>query len=67
MLHSNMVTGYDAGKPKDEPCENCLMGKHTRLPLPKNEKKVKSDGILKIIHSDVCEPMEVKSKGKLKF
>lgn len=34
-------------------CESCVLGKHTRLPFPKN-KNPRSSRVLELIHSDVC-------------
>ncbi|KMQ90899.1 integrase core domain protein [Lasius niger] len=39
-----------------KPCENCIKGKMTRSPFPK-ESQGMSDAPLKLIHTDVCGPM----------
>lgn len=40
-------------------CDICLLGKHTRQPF--KESTTKSQGVLELIHTDVCGPMQVKS------
>lgn len=48
-----------------EKCEICPMGKQHRLPFDKS--KSESSGILDIIHTDLCGPMENLSIGKAKY
>ena len=36
-------------------CKGCAKGKNIKNPFPKSETKTK--GMLKLIHSDVCDPM----------
>ena len=42
-------------------CEHCLVGKTTRKP---SEKGTKTITPLKLIHSDICGPMNVKARHK---
>ena len=40
-------------------CEGCAQGKSTKNPYPNSDNKAK--GILDIIHSDICGPMQTTS------
>ena len=40
-------------------CKGCAQGKNTKNPYPNNDNKAK--GILDIIHSDICRPMQTTS------
>ena len=40
-------------------CKGCARGKNTKNPFPKIDSKAK--GILDIIHSDICGPMQATS------
>ena len=40
-------------------CKGCAQGKNTKKPYPNNDSKAK--GILDIIHSDICGPMQTTS------
>lgn len=42
-------------------CISCMEGKQTRNPFPSEGSRAK--GLLELIHSDVCGPIEVKSLG----
>lgn len=65
-LNNGLATGIDfAATKKAEPCVNCLKGKQTRLPFPKQGSRAAS--VLEIIHSDLCGPMEVLSLGGAKY
>lgn len=46
-------------------CNTCLQGKQTRQPF-KNEG-TRASGLLQVIHSDVCGPMEEKSLGGARY
>ena len=40
-------------------CNSCIMAKQARLPFEKNDKDEKrATGLLDLVHSDVCGPME---------
>ena len=43
-------------------CEPCLMGKMTKTPFSKTMER--ASDLLEIIHTDVCDPMSVKARGK---
>ena len=47
-------------------CEPCVMGKMHKLPFPK-ESTTRSTQLLELVHSDLCGPMEVDSKGGSKY
>ena len=49
-------------KHEDEDCEGCAVGKSVRYPFPKVGSK-KSTGILDLVHSDVCGPLNIASVG----
>ena len=40
-------------------CKGCAQGKNTKKPYPKSD--IKAKGILYIIHSDICRPMQTTS------
>ena len=40
-------------------CKGCAQGKNTKNPFPKSN--IKEKGILDIIHSDICGPMQTTS------
>lgn len=48
-----------------DPCEFCVMGKHSRLPFKVSGKR--SQGILDLVHTDLCGPMEVPSIGGSRY
>ena len=59
-----MVNGlnFDSKEASDQNCEGCAMGKQHSQPFPKKAKSIKT-GLLDLIHSDVCGPMDVPSVG----
>ncbi|CAH2088142.1 unnamed protein product [Euphydryas editha] len=46
-------------------CTVCCEGKQTRLPFPHSANK--SSGVLELVHTDLCGPMENLSLGKAKY
>ena len=59
-LASKVVEGLPKIQAKHEGvCKGCAKGKNTKKTFPSSESKAK--GILKIIHSDVCDPMSSSS------
>ena len=42
-------------------CESCLLGKMTKLPL--KGKGERANGLLDLIHTNVCGPMSVQARG----
>jgi hypothetical protein len=64
MQRKGMVRGLPENlkRKKDEVCDVCREMKSTRLPF--QERKVKrANGLLDVIHSDVCGPISPKSLG----
>ena len=52
-----MVTGLPEIQVDHEGvCKGCAQGKNTKNPFPSND--IKAKGILDIVHSDVCGPMQ---------
>jgi hypothetical protein len=51
-----VVTGFPELKVDHEGvCNGCTQGKNIKNPFPKRDNK--TEGVLEIIHSDVCGPM----------
>jgi hypothetical protein len=50
---------------KSEVYEPCILAKQTRQPFPNGESE--SSGVLKLVHMDVCGPMEKRSMGGSRF
>ena len=51
---------------KNEVCEGCAFGKHHRQSFPKGvAQRVKK--VLKVIHTDICEPISTPSQGNNKY
>ncbi|CAH2103986.1 unnamed protein product [Euphydryas editha] len=46
-------------------CTVCCEGKQTRLPFPHSANK--SSGVLELVHTDLCGPMENLSLGKARY
>lgn len=46
-------------------CEICAMGKQARLPF--KDSNTQSKRVLELIHSDVMDPMEIKSIGNARY
>ena len=47
-------------------CDTCAKGKLARLPFPK-ASKTKTDGILDLVHSELCGPMQTQTPGGKRF
>lgn len=47
-------------------CEICIKGKQIQSPFPKREEE-RTTELLEIVHTDICGPMRVKSKGGSKY
>lgn len=56
MSGDSLVTGLNLPKGNIEACEVCVLGKHARSPFKRSTTK--TSGILELIHSDVCGPMQ---------
>ena len=46
-------------------CESCLEGKMTKRPFGSKANRV--EGLLKLVHNDVCGPMSVKERGGYEY
>ena len=46
-------------------CELCLLGKMTKTPFSGTMER--ATDLLEMIHSDVCDPMSVKARGKYRY
>ena len=68
LSEKNMVDGMDCTNfdGNKSLCEGCIMGKHHRMPYPKNVPDHASE-VMEIIHSDVCGPMNTDSLGKTRY
>jgi hypothetical protein len=52
----NLITGLPYFKVDHEGvCKGCVQGKNIKNPLPKSDNK--EEGVLELIHSDVCGPI----------
>lgn len=67
MLSKEIVHGLDFdSKESIGLCEVCIKGKQTQRSFPQREE-VKTSSTLEIIHTDICGPMRVSSKGGAKY
>jgi hypothetical protein len=52
----NMVCGMPSISPsKNEICKGCMLGKNIKKSFPSSDNR--AQGILDLVHSDVCGPM----------
>lgn len=76
MAHLNMADVYKLSKcteginistknTENSVCIPCCEGKQTRLPFPHSGSR--ANGLLEIVHSDLCGPMETPSAGGAKY
>ena len=65
MKLNSLAFGYSISSCNNEPCESCIKGKQSKLPFLKESQRTK--GILEVIHTDICDPMEVKSLAGAKY
>ncbi len=68
MKKKDLVTGmnYDSNHTPEKECEGCTLGKMSRNPFPKKSQG-RATKPYEVIHSDVCGPMQVDSKGGSKY
>lgn len=66
MLNDKGQINVDGAMDVMSLCSGCLQGKQHRKPFPKDNKKVTTRH-LELIHTDVCGPMQVASKGGARF
>ena len=60
LFQKNMVYKLPTILEKDDVCEDCILGKHHCQPFPK-EVAWKAKGVLELVHTDVCGPMNTSS------
>jgi len=60
LQKKNIVEGLPMLKNKKVACDGCALGKMHRDEFPCNPDK-KKRGVLDLVHTDVCEPMQTKS------
>ena len=68
LAKKEMVTGMNCNKSQhaENKCEGCVLGKSNRNPFPKRSNN-RATRPYEIIHSDVCGPMQVESKGGSRY
>jgi Reverse transcriptase (RNA-dependent DNA polymerase)/Integrase core domain/GAG-pre-integrase domain len=68
MISTNTITGIDPKVCKSNlsQCEACIYGKSHRVPFEKSKEK-RASGLLDLVHSDVCGPMQVPSMGGSRY
>ena len=67
LRDQKLVSGMDFPSAKEsEFCEGCAHGKQKRAPFP-NGQATRASEILKIVHSDVCGPMQENSLGGSRY
>ena len=66
MVRNNVVSGIKLSTKNNgskEVCPPCVLGKCHRSPIPKARSTGRATGLLNLVHSDVCGPMQVPSLG----
>ena len=68
LKNKEMVDGmnYDADTQSQKECEACVLGKMEKKPFHKQSQH-RASRPYEIVHSDVCGPMQVESKGGSKY
>ena len=68
LAKKEMVVGmnYDLNCPVEKECKGCTLGKMRRGPFPKHSQH-RATKPYEIIHSDICGPMQVASKGGSRY
>ena len=61
-----MVTGLPDITPLSEICESCVVVKHERESFPFGKSR-KAQGILELVHSNICGPISPASNGNKKY
>lgn len=64
-LKNGLVSGVHYNETGVEKCKVCTMGKQTRLPFSKTGSR--ASDLFKLVHSDICGPMEVPSPGGCRY
>ena len=65
----NMVDGMKVGISHniEGVCKPCIEGKHHRLQFPKSGTCKRADGLLDLVHTDVCGKVDEKSLGGMEY
>ena len=68
LMKKEMVDGmnYASGTQTQKECEACVLGKMQKKPFPKQSQH-RAARPYEIVHSDVCGPMQVESKGGSRY
>ena len=67
LIKDKLVEGMNCSTGKvNRKCEACVQGMMHRIPFPK-KSDTKTSQPLKLVHSDLCEPMNVGSIGGSKY
>ena len=68
LMKKEMVDGMNcaSGTPTQKECEACVFGKMQKKPFPKQSQH-RATKPYEIVHSDVCGPMQVESKGGSRY
>lgn len=71
MSKTNSVVGMNVAADLPTKCDDCLAGKSTRQPFPKDnipvEDNTKKTSVLDLVHSDLMGPIDVESWGKNRY
>lgn len=67
LLSDGLATGIKYSEENTEPCVACVEGKMARLPFLKRKMPKRAEGLLDLIHSDVCGPMPEKSWSNARY
>lgn len=68
MASQGVVRGLKfQGTTEDSFCEGCIAGKAHRADIPKERTSGRAEGLLDLVHSDVCGPMQVTSLGGSRY
>ena len=68
LMKKEMVNGmnYASGTQTQKICEACVLGKMQKKPFPKQSQH-RTTRPYEIVHSDVCGPIQVESKGGSRY
>lgn len=71
MSKANSVVGMNVATDLPTKCDDCLAGKSTRQPFPKDNISPKNNtrktSVLELVHSDLMGPIDVESWGKNRY
>ena len=62
LQKQSMVEGLPMLKNEYDACEGCALGKMHKDEFSSNHDRIKRD-LLKLVHTNVCEPMQTRSLG----